>query len=331
MKKRYYIPLIVVALVVIAYFAGPQPEPLSLSVNMQKPPPRQELPSYLQKRESHHSLRPDNEARIMWYDSVPRATEYVVLYLHGFSASHREGYPVNANVAQFLGANLYLSRLRGHGLDTSHQLGTFTAEGVWQDAVNALARAEVLGEKVIIMSTSTGGTLALQLAASFPEKVHALINLSPNIAIADPAAKLLDGPWGLQIAKMVIGEKRYINQDENKAYRYWDSLYSVKALVELQRLLSATMKPATFSKISCPVLSLYYYRNAAHHDRVIDIEKIREAHATFATPDSMQVVKALAQPGNHVLASPVKSENVAVVEKAIRHFCKKQLKIEPTR
>lgn len=331
MKKRILIPLIFIAGISIFYLAGPSPEPLSLSVNVSSAPQWQELPEYLRKRESRYSLRPDNEAKIEWYDSIPRRTEYVLLYLHGFSASHREGYPVHQNVAQSIGANLYLTRLSGHGLDTNHQLGSFTAEGVWQDAVNALFQAQKLGNKVIILSTSTGGTLALQLAASFPEKVHALINLSPNIAIADPAAKLLDGPWGLQIARMVIGKKRYINQDENEAYRYWDSLYSVKALVELQRLLSATMTEATFSKIQCPVLSLYYYRDKEHHDKVIDYAKISEAHAHFATPDSLKVVQALAEPGNHVLASPVKSKNIKVVQEAILHFCKKQLKIELAR
>lgn len=37
--------------------------------------------------------------------------------------------------------------------------------------------------------------------------MYALINLSPNIAINDPAAFLLNNPWGLYIARAVMGGK----------------------------------------------------------------------------------------------------------------------------
>jgi pimeloyl-ACP methyl ester carboxylesterase len=58
-----------------------------------------------------------------------------------------------------------------------------------------LAIGRQLGNKVIIMGTSTGGTNALQLAAAYPNDVEALILLSPNIAINDPNAWLLNNPW----------------------------------------------------------------------------------------------------------------------------------------
>lgn len=37
-------------------------------------------------------LRPDNEARVVWADSIRRTP--CVVFLHGFSASRREGDPV---------------------------------------------------------------------------------------------------------------------------------------------------------------------------------------------------------------------------------------------
>ena len=47
--------------------------------------------------------------------------------------------------------------------------------------------------------------MALVLAAEYPQETFAIINMSPNIAINDPAAFLLNDPWGLQIARTVMG------------------------------------------------------------------------------------------------------------------------------
>ena len=107
--------------------------------------------------------------------------------------------------AKEFGCNLFLSRLADHGIDTTEALLQFTPDRVWESAKEALAIGKKLGDKVIVLSTSTGGTLALMLAAEYPQDVFALINLSPNIAINDGAAFILNDPWGLQIARMVMG------------------------------------------------------------------------------------------------------------------------------
>ncbi len=75
-----------------------------------------------------------------------------------------------------------------------------TADKYWESAKEALAIGQQIGNKVILVGTSTGGTLALQLAAQYPE-VYAMVLLSPNIAINDPNAWLLNNPWGLQISQ----------------------------------------------------------------------------------------------------------------------------------
>jgi alpha-beta hydrolase superfamily lysophospholipase len=81
-----------------------------------------------------------------------------------------------------------------------------TAENLWESAQQAYAIGKQLGNKVILMGTSTGGTLALQLAAAYPE-IAGLVLYSPNIAINDPNAWILNNPWGLQIARLVKGSK----------------------------------------------------------------------------------------------------------------------------
>ena len=326
MKKAAKILLSIIGLSAIAYWLGPAPEPLQLSSTLPAvPTDLHRLDQYVKDKESRFSIRPDNEARIVWADSTKQKTEYAFLYLHGFSASQGEASPVHTNIAKKFGANLYLARYAGHGIDESTQLEGFTAQKAWWDVQEALQITRKLGKKVIIMSTSTGGTFALTLAARYPQYIHALINLSPNIKLYSSTAQLLNNPWGLQLAKTLIGDYRYINQQENQAYRYWDSLYTVKALVELEHLVEETMHPQTLSEVSCPVLTLFYKKDEQHYDRVIDISAIPEAHAAFQTPDSLHVYKALPEPGNHVLASPIKSKNTDVVEKAITNFCVEKL------
>src|SRR5712672_454164 len=175
--------LVIPFVLLIIYVAGPSPgKPVYSPVMPPVPDSLHDIELYVQQNESAHHLKPDNEARIIWAnDSVPEITNYSIVYLHGFSASQKEGDPVHRNIAAEFGCNLYLSRLAEHGIDTSEQLLNLTADNYWESAKQALAIGQKIGRKVILMGTSTGGSLALQLAVAFPQDVAALILLSPNI------------------------------------------------------------------------------------------------------------------------------------------------------
>jgi pimeloyl-ACP methyl ester carboxylesterase len=154
-----------VILIVGIYFLGPEPEEPKYDNTMPQVPEPSLLDNYIASKETKHKLKQNNEARIVWADSTRSKTKYAVVYLHGFSASQEEGNPVHRRFAEKFGCNLYLSRLADHGIDTTEQLMLFTADRVWQSAKEALAIGKKLGDKVILMSTSTGGTLALIPAA----------------------------------------------------------------------------------------------------------------------------------------------------------------------
>lgn len=327
MKRRLLITAFILGLIVAFYFAGPRPAPLLLSLIW----PENEISidqvdQYLSEREKNFVLRANNEARIVWADSI-RQTEWAILYLHGFSASQAEGAPVHENIARDLGANLILARLSGHGYQTQ-QLEDFTAAGAWEDAKEFLQIAQLCGKKVILMGTSTGCSYALNLAAEFPDKVDAIINLSPNIRVNDPAAFLLNDPWGLQIAEMVIGPKRAVRSDSIGHALYWDTLYTVNALVELEHLLESTLEPATFAKVKQPTLNLCYYASEEAQDPVVRVDKIEWMHELLGSPENQKRLVKLDKVGNHVLASPIKSHDVKGTEKAIRDFMREILGLE---
>ena len=304
------------------YFLGPHPSPAIIENTLPNIPEQINLDSFIQAGEKQHKLKANNEAKIIWADSTHQPTEYAIVYLHGFSASQMEGAPIHENIAKAFHCNLYLARQAEHGIDTTEDLLNLTAENYWASAKFAYAVGKKLGKKVIIMSTSTGGTLSLQLAATYPE-IAGLVMYSPNIEINNPAAPLLNNPWGLQIARLVKGGNYAEIPFKNNEYpKYWNTHYRLESTVALQNLLEATMTNKTFSKVKQPTLVLYYYKDEQHQDNVVKVSGIKKMFAAISTPDSLKKMVAIPEAGSHVLASPIVSKDIVSVEKETAKFMK---------
>lgn len=311
---------IIIIIFSVLYFLGPHPNVPIFNNDLPLIGANVNLDSLVKAGESKHHLKPNNEAKIVWADSSHQSTEYVIVYLHGFSATQMEGAPVHENIAKKFHCNLYLARLAEHGIDTTEDLLNLTAEKYWESAKWAYAIGKQLGKKVILMSTSTGGTLSLQLAATYPE-IAGLILYSPNIAINNGAAPLLNNPWGLQIARMVKGGDYATIPFKNNEYpKYWNTRYRLESTVALQNLIEATMTKETFSKIKQPCLALYYYKDEAHQDNVVKVSAIQEMLAAIGTPEKLKKGVAIPNAGNHVLASPIVSKDIVTVEKETNDF-----------
>jgi pimeloyl-ACP methyl ester carboxylesterase len=324
------VSLIVLTVLIIIYYLGPRPaipryDPLLPDVPNQPVA----LMDYVAEKENKHRLKPDNEARIVWNDSIPRKTAYSVVYLHGFSASQEEGDPVHRDFAKRYGCNLYLSRLDGHGIDTTEPLLGMTATGLWNDAKEALSIGMKLGDKVILIGTSTGSTLALKLAATYPNNVFAVINMSPNIAINNDLAFLANNPWGLQLSQLIrhgkYNESATINSTTG---RYWYDKYRLEGVVELENLLETTMVPSIFRKIKQPVLNLYYYKDENHQDPVVKVSAILEMEEELGTPDSMKTAISIPGAGVHVIGCSLVSHDIPAVQAAIYSFAETKLKLK---
>src|SRR5713226_5509743 len=95
-RRRKWLLVILLVLVVV-YFAGPSPRSPVYSPDMPVvPDDLNEIELYVQQIESTHHMKHDNEARIVWVnDSMPQVTNYSIVYLHGFSASQKEGDPIH--------------------------------------------------------------------------------------------------------------------------------------------------------------------------------------------------------------------------------------------
>ena len=319
------------------YFLGPEPDEPEWNPEMPVVPASPaELEKYVADNESKHKLKPDNEARIVWADSTRRKTEYSVVYLHGFSASQEEGDPIHAQFAKTFGCNLYLARMADHGIDTTEQLLYFTPDRWWKSSKEALTIGKAMGEKVIVMSTSTGGTMALILAAEYPADVFALINMSPNIALNDPVAWIGNSPWGLQLARLIKGGKSRVTAvtpgaDSVLDYRYWNHKYRWESGCQLEELLESKMNKSTFEKVTCPSLTLYYYKNEQEQDPQVKVSAMIEMNSQLGTPESMKVMVPIPNAGGHVLGSYIVSKDLPAVTTEVKKFAIEKLKMKPVK
>jgi esterase/lipase len=317
-KKAWWI-IVPLAFVVI-YFLGPHPSTPRFDKQLPRVPPIDSLDGYIRAKESMHKLRPDNQARIVWADSAGKMTEYSILYLHGFSSSQGEGDPVHRYIAGKYRCNLYLSRLAEHGIDTTEKLVNVTADKIWESAKEAYSIASQLGRKVIVIGTSTGASLALMLAADYPE-IHSLILLSPNIEIFDKNAWIVNNPWGLQIARMVNGSDYILSEDTRPLYKqYWSYGYRVEAVVQLEEMLESAMKPELFNKVTQPVLMLYYYKDPVHQDSVVRVDAMQRMYDQLGTPSNKKRAVSIPNAGNHVIGSYIKSKDLETVKEEIVKF-----------
>lgn len=322
--------LTVIVVLSIIYLLGPHPSHPVYTIDLPDVPSVDTaLEKYISQQESQHKIKPDNEARIIWAnDSLKQKSEYAIVYLHGFSASQEEGNPVHRNIAKKFGCNLYLSRLSQHGVDTTDALFNMTADNLWESAKQAYAIGKQLGKKVILMGTSTGGTLALQLAAAYPE-IAGLVLYSPNIAVNDPNAWLLNNPWGLQIARLVKKSDLNTAKTDSPDYKqYWNYQYRLESIVQLEELLETSMNTPTFAKVKQPTLTLYYYKDEKHQDPVVKVSAMKEMMVELSTPIDQKKMVAIPEAGNHVLASPIQSKDIVRVEKETVAFFKEILHLQ---
>lgn len=320
---------IIILVIAVVYFAGPNPDaPMYDTTLPNVPATANELENYVSANEGKRKLKPDNQARIIWADTVSKQpTDYAIVYLHGFSASQEEGDPVHESIAKKFGCNLYLARLAEHGIDTTDQLLYLTADKYWESAKEAYAIGRRLGKKVILMGTSTGATNALHLASVYPE-IYALILLSPNIEINNSTAWIANNPWGLQIGRYVIGANEFTPADTTAVYKkFWNTPYRLEAIVALQEYLETTMKPSTYKKIKQPTLMLYYYKNETEQDKVVKVSAMLTMFKTLQTSSNDKKAIAVPTAGDHVIAGRIKSKDVLTVENDITTFINTTLHI----
>jgi pimeloyl-ACP methyl ester carboxylesterase len=319
------------AIVSFVVVLGPQPEHGNLDGEL--PTITGSLASLEERIDQAESSNPlvkeDNEARIVWAnDTLKQKTSYSIVYLHGFGASQGEGAPVHTTLAKRYGFNLYLSRLKEQGIESDSAFKTMTAKNLLASAKEAVAIGKALGEKVIVMGTSTGGALALFIASQNPD-LAGLILYSPIIAPQDDQLYLLNRPWGMQLMEMMTGDDHVIEEREGLTRQYWSRVYYIEGYAALAGLVEETMTEETFRQVKCPVFLGYYYKNEEEQDDVVSVPAMRTMFEQLGTTDALKRQVAFPEAGNHVIASYVRSADWEGVMNETDKFLQEVMNLQP--
>ncbi|MBK8700461.1 MAG: alpha/beta hydrolase [Saprospiraceae bacterium] len=333
MTKRKKIGLIftsLVAALLITYLCGPKVrfEP----VNFATAPVTEtlfSLDSVIAARERLVAdLKPENEARIVWADTTGRKTDYAVVYIHGYSASQMEGHPIHRDFARRYGCNLYLARLEDHGRADTNSFRDLTPDALFESAQRALEIGKKLGEKVIVMSCSTGSTLAIMLTQVNPD-IYGHIMYAPNIDIRDPLSALVTEPWGAQLLSFVLkGDHNHITYTP-EAQKYWNAVYHKNGIIVTKRLIKDYMTDAHFAKINQPLFLAYFYRDEDHQDNAVSVPRMLDFFEAVSTPPAQKRKYASGTADSHVVSSYVQSKDVEGVKRETFRFAEEVLKLTP--
>lgn len=284
-------------------FRRPKIKPIAFNVPVDE---------FVKLKEAQFSdIKPNNQSHINWITNNQSKTSYSLVYLHGFSASPKEISPVMETVASNLNMNIYFPRLRSHGV-TTDLMENLTAEQLFQGAEEAYHIGKALGEKVILVGTSTGASLALWLTARYPD-VAGLVLISPNFGIYNWKGILAAGPLGSCLVRLVASKPyhswipKYPEQQN-----YWTTHYSINALRAMTDVVRV-VEHIPIKKMKVPCLTLW-----TAQDQVVNIQKSISILKKMGS--STKVFEEFQTP-NHVLAGAITSpEHVPRAVEVISKF-----------
>lgn len=240
----------------LAFVFGPR-EPFEGEVTFERTSIGDDLDQYLVQRERKFSdIRQGLNKQIIWHNNKRgEQTDIAIVYLHGFSASLSEVRPVPDQVARALEANLYYTRLKGHAR-TPNAMAEASADDWLNDTAEALAIGARLGKKLIVVSTSTGSSLAAYLHAHKPEwgsMIAGHVMISPNFGLADPSSALLSFPFARQFVPLILGNMRGKVSSNALVQRTWTIPHATSALMPLARITNEANE-APLENIDVPTL-----------------------------------------------------------------------------
>lgn len=265
--------------------------------------PTATIDDWLRAREGVFSdLVPGTEKTVVWAGEAGARTPFALVYLHGFSASRAELEPVPQRVARALGANLFLTRLAGHGRPGA-ALGQVTTEDWALDLDEAVGLGRRLGTRVVLVGTSTGGTLAA-LAATDPalsRDVAGVVLVSPNFGLQSGMAWMLDLPFADRWLPALMGAERSFTPQNAEHARYWTTTYPTEALFPM-RAVQRQASGTDFAAATMPLLVLL-----AEGDSVVSPAATRAALASWGGPVTIEVIEGADHPEQHVIAGRILS------------------------
>lgn len=317
MKKFMTFLVGAVLLLTLAFMLGPRPE-RDMTVTFDPASLGEDLDAYLAKSEaSVENLKPGTEKEIIWNNPVTKSKRpYAVVYVHGFSATKYETRPVTDYVANALGANVYYTRMTGHGSD-GESLANANLSDWANDFAEAIAIGERIGEKVILIATSNGAAISTWGLAQekYASNVVASAFISANYELKSIDTTVANLPWAETLLPMVGGEEYAWEPYNEEQGKWWTYAYPSKAIFPMTALLK-NLDELDMSAIKTPTLFVY-----SPEDTVVSVERIEANAANWGGEAKLAPVASVSNPSKHVIAGDIMApENTQPVTKMILDF-----------
>ncbi|RWL52067.1 alpha/beta hydrolase [Mesorhizobium sp.] len=274
MGRRIVLAVLGLAVILVAvFFLGPR-VPVDTTIRFNPSVIGDDPQAYLAREEAAvPNIRDGLDKEIIWANPMVHAkTPLAIVYIHGFSASKGEVRPLPDDIADELDANLFYTRLTGHGQD-----GAAMAQG----SVNAW-----------INDYQEPGA---------SDGVVAIAFISPNFGVKASGAELLTMPWGGQIAELVGGKQRSFSARNALHEKFWTTKYPMKAVLPMAALTELAYA-APVEKAKIPALFIF-----SDADKVVRPDRTREIAGRWGGPHELVPVDDTGDPDNHVIAGDVLS------------------------
>lgn len=298
-----------------------------------------ELDNFIEKEESLiQDIVPNTQKQIVWAKGKGVKTPYSLVYLPGYSATRQEITPIPERVAKSLGMNLFETRFKGNGIKGGKDAykGLKIQDHLY-DAQEALEIGKLLGDKVILMGTSTGAPFGIWLAQRNPEDIEALVFISPNNYPANSFASLLLWPFGKEVFQMVMGSPYYGFEgaestlsplmQEALEKEYWSVQQHVDATIAMMQIVDIAGSIKAENLIP-PYLMIY-----SEEDSVVSVKALkgffeRYGKGTLAFKEAVNVVGSPSD-SQHAMVGKWSGEmTIEPTVKIIRNFLEKVISQE---
>lgn len=297
-RRIVIVILVLLAALVLLFLLGPR-VPVDTRITFDPSTIGDDPEAYLERTEGKvPGIRDGLEKEIIWADPMIHAkTPISIVYIHGFSASKGEVRPLPDEVADELDANLFYTRLTGHGQDGA-AMATASVHDWLNDYAEAIAIGREIGDKVVVIATSTGAALAVEAAtqAGASDGVVAMALISPNFGVRATGSELLTLPWGKQMAELVIGKEYSFKPRNALQEQLWTTRYPSSALLPMAALTKLA-RNAPVENIKIPALFIF-----SDSDRVTRQELTREIAARWGAYHELVPVEGTGDSDNHVIA-----------------------------
>jgi len=217
--------------------------------------------------EATPNLGQNIEKKILWASKPAHKTSLSIVFIHGFSATRAELSPVIENVAKALNANVFFTRLTGHGQD-GEALSNATFEDWIDDTKEAINIGKTIGDEVILFGSSTGCSLIHSLLEDL-KQIKSVIYVSPNFGPKSYKGHFLRAPGAKWYIPLILGKEHSFTPKNSEHERCWTTRYPTKALFAVKDSVVAASL-INHSNIKLPMLFWF-----SDNDKVISAKDTR--------------------------------------------------------